>query len=747
MNDQSTSDADAIETRTVDDFLVRLREYPLATVAAFYASCLMASEKAIQFVIDVLKLTTDEAAAQQVGFSDRTLGTFIPPKTVKVGREIRESLTALGIYKGNGRETLRGYVTVPIRSTDEVVIGIRGYKVDRHAQGPSIVVVGIEEIEGIGLAAEETHSGTALAAGNTQPLSINEPNGNALSLTEPNASALSLNEPNASPLSLIDGVIVFDVDDRRYRIRGLEKNTSTTTLRVALQVSRDSLVHLDSLDLVKAASRAAFVKAAANELYVDADLIKKDIGRLLLQLETLQADRIAQLKQPKHATVTLTADEEQQALSLLRDPNLLHRIVADLGGCGVVGESTGKLVGYLAATSRKLKRPLAVVIQSSSSAGKTSLMDGILSLMPGEDVLRLSGLTGQSLYYLDSDSIRHKILAISEDEGASDAVYALKLLQSEGELRHATVGRGEHGQVQTQQHHVQGPVQLFLTTTAMQVDEELVNRCLVLGVDETDHQTQAILDRQRHASTLEVAQSHFAGESLRKLHQNAQRLLRPLHVFNPFAPQLTFPTHKTRMRRDHAKYLTLIDTIAFLHQHQRTVYALPASGLSPDDLGHYINVHRNDIAIANGIAGEVLGRSLDELSPQTRNLLNRLHGFVIRQAKLSNVPRQCFRFTRRDARAATGVGHSQLGIHLQRLVDLEYVLAHRGRNGQRYVYELLYNGEGFEGQPFLMGLIDPSKLQHPSSLPQTGQANETTCRANEATFRANETTFRAEPTT
>jgi hypothetical protein len=141
-------------------------------------------------------------------------------------------------------------------------------------------------------------------------LSINQPNGNASPRTEPTACALSLIEPNASPLPLNDGVIVFDVDDRRYRIRGLEKNTSTTTLQVAMQVSRDSVVHLDSLDLVKAASRAAFVKAAASELYVDADVIKKDIGRLLLQLETLQADRIAQLKQPKHAIVTRTADEE-----------------------------------------------------------------------------------------------------------------------------------------------------------------------------------------------------------------------------------------------------------------------------------------------------------------------------------------------------------------------------------------------------------------------------------------------------
>jgi len=172
------------------------------------------------------------------------------------------------------------------------------------------------------------------------------------------------------------------VDDRHYRIRGLEKNTSTTTLKVNLMVSRDSLVHLDSLDLVKSRSRASFVKAAASELFVAAEIIKKDIGRLLLQLETLQAEQIDELKQPKTVTVKLTADEERDALTLLRDPNLFERIVGDLDACGIVGESTGKLAGYLAATSRKLKHPLAIVIQSSSSAGKTSLMDAILGMMP-----------------------------------------------------------------------------------------------------------------------------------------------------------------------------------------------------------------------------------------------------------------------------------------------------------------------------------------------------------------------------
>jgi hypothetical protein len=192
-------------------------------------------------------------------------------------------------------------------------------------------------------------------------------------------------------------------------------------------------------------------------------------------------------------------------------------------------------------------------------------------------------------------------------------------------------------------------------------------------------------------------------------------LLEPLEVFNPYAPQLTFPTHKTRMRRDHVKYLTLINVVAFLHQHQRTIHQRELEG----ETCRYINVARHDIAVANGLAGEVLGRSLDELSPQTRNLLSKLHEFVDTGCRTTRVPRDAFRFTRRDLREAIHWSDSQIQKHLGRLVDLEYVLVHRGRNGQRYVYELLYGGEGREGQPFLMGLIDPAKLKQPASMTKT----------------------------
>ena len=68
----------------------------------------------------------------------------------------------------------------------------------------------------------------------------------------------------------------------------------------------------------------------------------------------------------------MSEQERDEALALLRDPKLLDRILADFDACGVVGEDTNKLVGYLAAVSRKFDKPLGVIIQSTSAAGKSS---------------------------------------------------------------------------------------------------------------------------------------------------------------------------------------------------------------------------------------------------------------------------------------------------------------------------------------------------------------------------------------
>jgi len=508
----------------------------------------------------------------------------------------------------------------------------------------------------------------------------------------------------------VEGENVFIlVGDRRYRVRGLAKNLGYGQLKVNLMASRGDEFHLDTLDLCVANQRQAFAKVAAGELQLEEETVRRDLKKVLAKLEELQDEQIRQALEPKAATaVKLTDQETEAALAFLKDPRLVERILEDFERCGVVGEETNKLVGYLAAVSRKLAKPLAVMIQSSSAAGKSWLMDSVLEFVPEEERVKYTALTGQSLFYMSETNLQHKVLAIAEEEGAQRASYALKTLQSDGRVSIASVGKDPTtGKLVTQEYKLEGPVMIFSTTTAIDVDEEFLNRCLVLTVDEGREQTRAIHRMQREMHTEEGIWLRKDRKTLRRLHQNAQRLLRPVEVINPWARELTFVDDKTRTRRDHEKYLALIDAIALLRQHQRAIKVSVRGGESEPALTATLE----DVELANRLANQVLGRSLDELPPQTRRLLEITHRMVSDAcARLQMKPAE-YRFTRRGLREYTGWRDTQLRVHLGRLVELEYVLSHRGSQGQRFVYELLYDGEGRDGKPFLMGLLDVDKLK------------------------------------
>ncbi|EHB6911430.1 toprim domain-containing protein, partial [Escherichia coli] len=414
--------------------------------------------------------------------------------------------------------------------------------------------------------------------------------------------AVSAPAPGVSVETLADGELMVALPGERWTIRGVSRKPNAAAMKVNAQVldTESGVVFADGVDMMSARSRGGYARAAAAELGLAEGDLRRSLGKVLLALEHWQA-----APQPENAAPEMTPEDREAALELLRDECLASRIASDMAACGVVGESTNLTAAYLAAVSRKLDRPLAVLIQSSSAAGKSSLMDAVLNLIPPEERLQYSAMTGQSLFYLGETNLQHKILAIAEEEGVRQAAYALKLLQSDGELTIASTGKDDaSGNLVTKQYTVKGPVMLMLTTTAIDVDEELLNRCLVLTVNESREQTEAIHAAQRHAQTLEGLLAANEKSYITQLHQNAQRLLRPLNVVNPFASQLTFMSDKTRTRRDHMKYLTLIQAIALLHQYQREIKRVEHRG----QVVEYIEVAREDIALANRLAHEILGR-------------------------------------------------------------------------------------------------------------------------------------------
>jgi DNA primase catalytic core len=636
----------------------------------------------------------------------------VQPAEKSLGLVLRQA-----VWMGKGKKALEEEVTVE-RSTavaapskPEPVVSAEAAEIAKPAPPPSMP--------------EPAATSEAVATSTeAPPVTERQPTSSATSpATEPAEATEAIDvtaspEPPAPrtadvPAEVSEEEVTIRLGDRRYRVRGLGKNMSYDALRVNLLASRDDLAlaaagggfHVDTVDLYSARQRAAYVKQAAHELGVTEEVVRKDLGKILLKLEGLQEEQIKKALEPKEKAVVVGDEERAAALELLRDPRLVERILEDFERCGVIGEEVNKLTGYLAATSRKLEDPLAVIIQSSSAAGKSSLMEAVLALMPDEERVKYSAMTGQSLFYMGETDLKQKILAIVEEEGASRASYALKLLQSEGELSIASTGKDPAtGRLVTHEYRVEGPVMIFLTTTAIELDEELLNRCLVLTVDEDREQTKAIHRLQRERQTLEGLLARRDRDAVLALHRNAQRLLRPLLVANPYARELTFTDDRTRTRRDHVKYLSLIRTIALLHQYQRPVKAVQHRGQPVE----YVEVTLEDLALANLLAHEVLGRSLDELPPQTRRVLLMLDDFVTEAVAKEGIARSDVRFTRRELRERTGLGNTQLKLHLGRLEELEYVALHQAGRGA--LYELVYDGKGKDGTPFLSGLIDLGKL-------------------------------------
>lgn len=481
---------------------------------------------------------------------------------------------------------------------------------------------------------------------------------------------------------------------RSWRIRGAgkEANRTTDALRVALSVTdlASGRFHLDTLDLYQARLRAGFLTAAVTELHVDAATLRAELAEVIGAAEEAR-DRAAEPVAP--VVPEMTEAEREEALALLYDPQLLDRVAADLSGLGVVGEETNLLVAYLATVSRLGERPFGVLVQSSSAAGKSTLTDAVCSLVPTEDLVSVSALTGQALYYLSGGDLAHKVLSVAEEQGAVRAAYALKLLVSDGKLAIASTGKDRStGRLTTRSYEVAGPVALVMTTTAAVIDPELENRLVVVGVDEGADQTQAILAAQRRAATLEGLVARGERDRLRRLHRNAQRLLRPFPVVVPDLDG-DFPATATRHRRDHQKLLSIVAAVTLLHQHQREKKTVELDGVTLT----YLEATPADVAAGLALARAVLARTTDDLAPQARRLLDAMVEHASTRATIEGCQPHEVGVTRRELRQLLGWSEKAVRAATDRLVTLDYLVSAGGGRGRCRTYSMVDGGWPLEG--------------------------------------------------
>ena len=392
-----------------------------------------------------------------------------------------------------------------------------------------------------------------------------------------------------------------------YTLRGVAAGV-VAFLRVPVSVERAGAAHLDRVDLTAARSRKRFSEAAGRRLGVEAALIEKHLLALLVVLENRAREEVEKSDRPVFAAPRAPTEEERrEAVAFLREPDVLSRIARDLDALGYVGEEPAKRLAALTAVSRKLPRPLAAILRSSSGTGKSALLEAVAEIVPPEDVVYLSELTPQALYYLEKGALKHKLVVVDERAGSERADYAIRTLLSRRTLSLAvTLSDPATGRRRTRVVEVEGPVAYLESTTQPILNAENSSRALEIFLDESPEQTRRVQEAQRRERAGAAAQDRVR---LVELHRNVQRCLEPARVTIPYAAHLAFPSERPRHRRDHEKFLRLIEASALLHQHQC------------ERTGGAIMAVLDDYRTAYDLARPLLAQGSDALTPAAREAI------------------------------------------------------------------------------------------------------------------------------
>jgi DNA primase len=456
-------------------------------------------------------------------------------------------------------------------------------------------------------------------------------------------------------------------------------------LRVTVKVTRGDVFHVDTLDLYASRSRAEFARRVEKAFSVEVAAVESALLALLVDAEKAAEQSEAEDASP---TVTMTESERAEALALLKRPDLLDQVAKDIDSLGYVGEDTNKRLLYLVAVSRKLDDPLSAIVLSQSGAGKSGLTEVLERLCPPEDVVLLTRLTPQSLYYTEPGFLDRKLVIVEERYGSIDADYSIRVLQSRKKLiAAAPIKDPATGNMKTKIFTVEARAAFIEATTASSVNHENATRCFELSMDESAEQTRRIHERMSLLRTEAGLKARQEAERIARRHWNAQRLLETLPVVIPFADKLTFPSAWLRTRRDYARFLNLIEVSAFLHQHQR------------ERRGGALVASQVDYAVAYALAGEVLADTLSDLKKPLREAYTRIRELSMKSGSV----------TRSEVRDALALPDSTVRRWLTDLVELEYLEAEPTKQGKAARYVL--SGRAPK-QDLVLGLLSPEQLRH-----------------------------------
>ena len=524
-----------------------------------------------------------------------------------------------------------------------------------------------------------------------------------LSLTIKKKSKEQTKSSTEGLLTHIGDVLTFRYGQVHYEVKGF-KTRFSDSLRVVINANHDesNLKHTDRIDLYTSRSRKSFSSLTANKFKLQSAKLEDDLLKIVAEIEQIKLNEVKRSQGEEGQSYTLTNHEEKEALDFLKQPDLLEHITKDLELVGYVGEDSAKLLCYFSAVSRITKNPISITVRALSSSGKSYLLESVAQLICPEAIKYFSRLSQQSLFYMEKDELKNKIVIIDEKEGI-DSDYSIRTLLSSGKLVLGVVQKNPAtGEQITKTIEVQGNVAVWDSTTSNHVNPENLSRVWEVWLQSTSHElTERIHDNQRKQFSLDGWKENKGRETAIRVHRNAQRLLKPLKVNIPFYKKLSFPTSWTTTRRHNKRFLSLLSVIALTFQHQKEIKTFEGE--------KYIDANENEYRIAYNLVKDILKITLSPLSKEAQDLLDIASKLVQEQADLIGIESSDYVFTRRQLREFAGWTAYKINKCLNELFQMEYLEKVGGRTGSSFRYRILNNPSEKNLNP-LAGLTHPDEL-------------------------------------
>jgi len=672
-----------------------------------------------------------------VGFSD---GTMVEA----LSDDQRSALKAMRLTGAKGREVLNGSMVVPLRTPEGRVGGFVGVPLSGGVERIVSVAPGMISRDTLAVYSDKIILTEAvldslrlmtMGIPNTVPLTdaqqviqaIKDARVKQVVLTAPNeelkstllAAGIEVDVPR-TPLDLAS---LFGTPDAKARIDSLlgdcssfepvqqgnasiehiqdrwtlrseslvirvvgVKDTYATTLRVSAKLELGERKYQDTVDLLSARSRRSFAEQCSVVLMTEAAMVELNLSRLMDAIEA-DLEGKSQVAAPTLGTAPLSDDEIKLGMSFLRNPEMFRELTADLDTLGYVGEETNKRIAYLVATSRILPDPLNLLVVSSAAAGKSFLIETVRKLVPDQDVLSLTSLSEQALNYMGADALVHKLLILGEAVHSDSVQHSIREMISSKELSRMVVSKNERtGKMESRVEHTKAVVSLMMSTTSAEnVNDENLTRYLVIHADEGEEQTRRIHRNQNRRFSLEHLQvRHEVVPKIIAKHHAVQRLLKPVHVVNPYWDKLEFPSLRVRSRRDNQQLNSLIVAIAFLKQYQRERKNL--NGLE------YVEATMNDYQEAKELfLTGILRQTYMEFPESLIKLFDSIRDLCRDKAKVYDLASTSVSFDINELRLRVGfLGLESIQKYMRKLIELEYVGTQGSRQrGQRTLYRLI----------------------------------------------------------